>query len=209
MKDVVAIKENAVNAYRGYGLHLVEGRDGDEVEEWEEVEATPTAALKHLRDVFLGAELPFAQFAAIQQVISRLPPDKPSALDLAVAKVKTLGDLPSNLDHPHQEKRLALLLGALATLQGAKHKAQTLATIVCVCTTWANALSVTGGSLDEVRGRVESDPDWGGFTIMANIAGDVARDIDDGLPRSRKQNLLTIAQYALAWLTELIEKEEA
>lgn len=141
--------------------------------------------------------------------LSAIPADKPSTLDQAVAKVKVLGDLPSNLDHPRQEERLALLLGALATLQGAKYKAQTLATIVCVCTTWANALSVAGGSLDEVRRRVESDPDWGGFTIMANIAGDVARDIDDGLTKSRKQNLLTIAQYALAWLVELIEKEEA
>lgn len=209
LNNVVAIKGNAANAYRGYGLHLVEGWDGDEIEEWEEVEAVPTAALKRLRDVFLGVELPFAQFAAIQQVTSYLPPNEPSALDQAVAKVKVLGDLPSNLDHPRQEERLALLLRSLATLQGVKHKAQTLATIVCVCTTWANALSVAGGSLDEVRWRVESDPDRGGFAVMANIAGDVARDIDDGLTKSRKQNLLTIAQYALEWLAELIEKEEA
>nr|DAE82214.1 MAG TPA: hypothetical protein [Caudoviricetes sp.] len=140
---------------------------------------------------------------------SDLPADKPSALDQAVAKVKALGDLPSNLGHPHPEDRLALLLGALATLQGAKHKAQTLATIVCVCTTWANTLSVAGGSLDEARGRVESDPDWGGFTTMANLAGSIARDLHDGIPGGRKQKLLTIAHYALAWLADLIEKEEA
>jgi hypothetical protein len=181
----------------------------DSIDEWKEVTAVPTAALKHLQDAFCGVAMGITLVGAPQEVTSYLPPDKPSALDQAVAKVKALGDLPSNLDRPHQEGRLALLLGALATLQGAKYKAQALATIVCVCTTWVNALSVTGDSLDEARGRVESDPDWGGFTIIANIAGNVARDIDDGLTKSRNQNLLTIAHYALAWLTELIEKEEA
>lgn len=181
----------------------------DSIDEWEEVTIVPTAALKHLQDMSPGAIMEMTLVWAPQEVASYLPPDKPSALDQAVAKVKSLGDLPSNLHHPHQEDRLALLLAALATLHGAKHKEQTLATIVCVCTTWANALSVAGGSLDEARRRVESGSDWGGFTIMANLAGDVARDIDDGLTKSRKQNLLTIAHYALAWLAELIEKEEA
>jgi hypothetical protein len=181
----------------------------DSIDEWEEVTAVPTAALKHLQDTFRGVAMGMTLVQAVQEVTSYLPADKPSALDQAVAKVKALGALPSNLDHPRQEDRLALLLGALATLQGAKHKAQTLATIVCVCATWADALSVAGGSLDEARGRVESDPDRGGFTVMANLAGDVARDIDDGLTKSRKQNLLTIAHYALAWLAELIKKEKA
>lgn len=34
-------------------------------------------------------------------------------------------------------------------------------------------------------------------------------DIDDDLIASQKQHLLTIAHYALAWLANLIEKEEA
>lgn len=37
----------------------------------------------------------------------------------------------------------------------------------------------------------------------------IASNIDDGLMAAQKQRLLTIAQYALAWFTELIEKEEA
>ena len=44
---------------------------------------------------------------------------------------------------------------------------------------------------------------------MVNIAGDIASSIDGGLIAAQKQHLLTIAHYALAWLAELVEKEEA
>lgn len=209
LKDVVAIKGNAVNAYRGYGLHLVEGWDGNEIEEWEEVEAVPVAALKRLRDVFLGVELPFAQFAAIQQVTSHLPAGKPSALDQAVAKVKGIDETSLILKGFPQEADLALLLESLSSLQVSIRKRAALAEIVLLCTTWADFLSTSDGSLDHVRECVESAPNRGGFTSMVNTAGDIASDIDDGLIASQKQHLLTIAQYALAWLVELIEEEEA
>lgn len=43
---------------------------------------------------------------------------------------------------------------------------------------------------------------------MVTLAGDIAADLDDGMSGGIMKNLLTIAQYALAWLTELIEEEE-
>ena len=77
---VIAIRSNITGAYRGEGCSFDREYPMDSIDEWEEATAVPTAALKHLRDVFLGVELPFTQFAALQQVVSHLPTDKSSAL---------------------------------------------------------------------------------------------------------------------------------
>ena len=135
--------------------------------------------------------------------------NKPSALDQAVAKVKNLGETPLILKGFPQEYDLALLLESLAALQAAIHKGPTLAKIVLACTTWVDFLSLSDGSLDHVRELAESDADRAEFTDMVRIAGDIASNIADGAIGQQKRNLLTVAQYALAWLAELIEKEEA
>lgn len=190
-------------------LLCVKNCDGDGIDEWEEVTPVPTAALKHLQGAFRGSDMVSSLVAAVQDVTSHLPADNPSALDQAVAQVKDLDETPLILKGFPQEDDLALLLESLAALQAAIHKGPTLAKIVLACTTWVDFLSLSDGSLDHVRERVESDPTRGGFTSMVNIAGDIASNIDDGLIASQKQHLLAIAQYALAWLAELIEKEEA
>lgn len=77
---MIAIRSNITGAYRGEGCSFEREYTKDSIDEWEEVTAVPTAALKHLRDVFLGVGLPFTQFAALQQVVSCLPTDKSSAL---------------------------------------------------------------------------------------------------------------------------------
>lgn len=136
-------------------------------------------------------------------------PDKPSALDRAVAKVKDLGETPLILKGFPQEYDLALLLESLAALQVAERKGQALAKIVLMCTTWADFLSLGGDSLDHVRELAESDADRAEFTDMVLIAGDIANSIADGAIGQQKRNLLTVTQYALVWLAELIEKEEA
>lgn len=196
----------------GYGVDthfLPQGRFGARIDEWEDMTPVPTTTLKHLRDVFLGVELPFTQFAAIQQAVSHLPADKPSALDRAVSKVKSLGETPLILKGFPQEYDLALLLESLAALQVAVHKGPALAKIVLVCTTWVDFLSLGGDSLDHVSELAESDADRAEFTAMVRLAGDIASSIGDGLIAKQKQHLLAIAQYALVWLAELIEKEEA
>lgn len=136
-------------------------------------------------------------------------PDKPSALDRAVSKVNDLGETPLILKGFPQEYDLALLLESLAALQVAVRKGPTLAKIVLVCTTWVDFLSLSDGSLDHVRELAESDADRAEFTDMVLIAGDIANSIADGAIGRQKRNLLAVAQYALVWLAELIEKEEA
>lgn len=167
------------------------------------------AALKRLQDTFRGIDVIESPEPPLLEVLSYLTADKSSALDQAVAKVEDLSETPLILKGFPQDYDLALLLESLAALQAAPRKGLALAKIILVCTTWVDFLSLSDGSLDHVRECVESDPDWGGFTIMVNIAGDVASSIDDGLMAVQKQRLLTIAQYALAWLAELIEKGEA
>lgn len=185
----------------------VTGIDGDSIDAWEEVTAVPTAALKHLRDVFLGVELPLTQFAAIQQVVSHLPADKPSALDQAVTRVKETKTVAPRLADFDPEGRLALLLGDLATLQAATHQVPPLISIVRVCTEWVDLIAPGGDALSEVKARAESDPEWGGFTIMTSFAGDVAVGIDEGMSDGPMNDLLAIAQYALAWAAQIIEED--
>lgn len=70
-----------------------------------------------------------------------------------------------------------------------------------------NKGSIHGSPID---GKLaESDTDRAEFTDMVRIAGDIANSIADGAIGQQKRNLLTVAQYALVWLAELIEKEEA
>lgn len=179
----------------------------DSLDEWEEVTAVPTATLKHLRDVFLGVELPLTQFAAIQQVVSHMPADKPSALDQAVTRVKETKTVAPRLADFDPEGRLALLLGDLATLQAATHQVPPLISIVRVCTEWVDLIAPGGDALSEVKARAESDPEWGGFTIMASLVGDVAVGIDEGMSDGPMNDLLAIAQYALAWAAQIIEED--
>lgn len=190
-------------------LLCVKDCDGDGIYEWEEVTPVPTAALKHLQGAFRGSDMVSSLVAAVQDVTSHLPADNPSALDQAVAQVKDLDETPLILKGFPQEDDLALLLESLAALQAAIHKGPTLAKIVLACTTWVDFLSLSDGSLDHVRELAESDADRAEFTDMVRIAGDIASNIADGAIGQQKRNLLTVAQYALAWLAELIEKEEA
>ena len=202
----------AVRAPRGgYGIDthfLPQGYSGVRIDKWEDVTPVPTAALKHLRDVFLGVELPFTQFAAIQQVVSHVPADKPSPLDHAATRVKETKTVAPRLADFDPEGRLALLLGDLATLQASTHQVQPLISIVRVCTEWVDLIAPGGDALSEVKARAESDPEWGGFTIMASLAGDVAVGIDEGMSDGPMNDLLAIAQYALAWAAQIIEEED-
>lgn len=208
-EGVIAFKCKGGNSYRGDNCHIVRGYPRDSIDEWEEVTAVPTASLKHLQSTFRGVAMGTSLVESVREVTSHLLADEPSALDQAVAKVKDLGETPLILKGFPQEYDLALLLESLAALQVAPRKGLALAKIVLVCTTWVDFLSLSDDSLDHVKECVESDPDRGGFTSMVNAAGDIASNIDDGLIAAQKQHLLTLAQHALVWLAELIEKEEA
>lgn len=200
----------------GYGIDthfLPQGYFGARIDEWEEVTAVPTAALEELKKAWHGdGEYTPAGLKtlgdAVDPILSHLPDDEPGALDRAVTRVKETKTVAPRLSDFDPEGRLALLLGDLATLQAATHQVPPLISIVRVCTEWVDLIAPGADALSEVKARAESDPDWGGFTIMASLAGDIAAGIDDGMSGGPMKDLLAIAQYALAWAAQIIEEED-
>lgn len=211
IRDTYAIRDAG-------GDYLVDGatllRDaGDRIDEWEEVTAVSTAHLKTLKETWLGFGGENTKWLrnvedAMTPILDCLPADKPSALDRAVTRVKETKTVAPRLSDFDPEGRLALLLGDLATLQAATHQVPPLISIVRVCTEWVGLIAPGADALSEVKARAESDPDWGGFTIMASLAGDIAAGIDDGMSGGPMKDLLAIAQYALAWAAQIIEEED-
>ena len=206
-------------------------RRGDCIYEWEDVAAVPTASLKRLQDVFQGASRSSAglserQLAAVLEVTSNLPADKHSPLARAASQVGDM--LRTRLLAPDAppEKYLALVLGALATLQGADpaSQPQVLATIVQSCVEWLAEVTPPDKPLcdpaeivREVRARAESDPAVGEFPAMAALAGDAATWVDEArnteegrrrLALGLVEPVLTLAHYALALLAECLEDGE-
>ena len=174
------------------------------IDEWEDVTPVPTAALKHLRDVFLGVELPLTQFAAIQQVVSHLPADKPSPLDRAVTMVEDMsGPMISAETLPAD--RLSLLLDALASVQDATRKAAPLAMFARICADWADAESKRGDSLEATRRRVEALSGLGDFIVLSTLVADVITAMSENIPL--RHDLIDAAVYALAWAAQIIEED--
>lgn len=195
------------------GNSILRKASSDDIDEWEEVTAVPTARLEELKKAWHGdGEYTPAGLKtlgdAVDPILSHLPADKPSALDRAVTRVKETKTVAPRLPDFDPEGRLALLLGDLATLQAATHQVPPLISIVRVCTEWVDLIAPGADALSEVKARAESDPDWGGFTIMASLAGDIAAGIDDGMSGGPMKDLLAIAQYALAWAAQIIEEED-
>lgn len=190
----------------------VNNYDGDSIDEWEEVTAVPTAALKHLQDVFRGVELPLKQFAAIQQVVSHLPADKPSPLDRAVTRVKDVGDPPMVDADSLPAERLSLLLDALASVQSAAHKASPLTMVARICADWVQADNPEKIALEQMRSRAASIPEVVGsdparFIVLAGYIGDAANMLSNAHLDVSGQ-LTNAGTYALAWAAQIIEEED-
>lgn len=176
------------------------------IDEWEDVTPVPTAALKHLRDAFLGVELPLTQFAAIQQVVSHLSADKPSALDRAVTMVEDMGG-PMISAETLPADRLSLLLDALASVQDATRKAAPLAMFARICVDWTDAESKRGDSLEATRRRVEALSGLGDFIVLSAIVADVITAMIENIPP--RHDLIDAAVDELAWAAQIIEEEDA
>jgi hypothetical protein len=184
----------------------VNNYDGDSIDAWEEVTPVPTATLKHLRDVFLGVELPLMQFAAIQQVVSHLPADKPSALDQAATRVKDVADTPMVDAETLPAECLSLLLDALASVQSATRKAAPLAMVARICVDWADLENPRRDSLEAARERTKVLSDPGSFIVLSALVGDVTTALCDNF--SPRHNLIDAGAYALAWAAQTIEEED-
>lgn len=179
----------------------------DHIFEWEEVTAVPTAALKHLRHVFLGVELPLTQFAAIQQVVSHLPADKPSALDQAATDAKNTGARGILEDFPLND-RIALLLAAVNRVHVGKDRRYRLAWLVRLAYTWADLEDPSKDALQSICNRAGTEVGrcGGDLVTLARQAGDVAARASE--KRSLRPALIAIGARALAWAAEIIEEED-
>lgn len=175
------------------------------IDEWEDVTPVPTAALKHLRDVFLGVELPLTQFAAIQQVTSRLPVDKPTPLDQAAAMVEDMGG-PMISAETLPADRLSLTLDALASVQDATRKAAPLAMFARICVDWANVDGKRSDSLEAARRKADALSISHDFITLSALVADVIAAMDENF--SLHHDLIDATAYALAWAARIIKEEE-
>ena len=179
---------------------------GDRIDEWEEVTAVPTAALKRLQDAFRGIDVIKSLEPPLLEVLSYLPADNPSALDQAVTRVKDAGG-PMISEGDSTENRLSLLLDALASIPIATNKAAPLIILTRICVEWANIEEPYCNALREIAGRAESDPARIGFVGLAAFAGDIAASLDDGTNGGPRNDLLEMGHYALAWAAQIITEE--
>lgn len=193
------------------GRTIIRACTADFIDEWEEVTAVPTAALEELKKAWRGD----GEYTpkglktlgdAMDPVLSCLPADKPSALDRAVTRVKDIkGGRMIDADST-QEERLALLLDALASVQGAAHKTAPLAMVARICADWANLENPRRDSLEAARERTEALSDPGSFIVLSALVGDVTTALCENF--SPRHDLIDAGAYALAWAVQIIEEED-
>lgn len=214
IKNVIAVPATIGNPTDGYyivtgesaGRSVLPNFNDDSIDEWEEVTAVPTAALKRLRDAFRGIYVIESLEPPLLEVLSYLPADKPSALDRAVTRVKDMGG-PMISAETLPADRLSLLLDALASVQDATRKAAPLAMFARICVDWTDAESKRGDSLEATRRRVEALSGLGDFIVLSALVADVITAMSENIPP--RHDLIDAAVYALAWAAQIIEEEDA
>ena len=204
-EDIIAFKCKGRNSYRGDNCHIVRGYPRDSIDEWEEVTAVPTAALKRLQDTFRGIDVIESLEPPLLEVLSYLPSDKPSPLDQAVTRVKEVGG-PMISAETLPEERLSLLLDALASVQSATRKGVPLAMVAHICVDWADLENPRRDSLEAAResAKVLSAP--GSFIFLSSLVGDVTTALCDNF--SPRHDLIDAGAYALAWAAQIIEDQD-
>lgn len=212
-RDLGELKENMIAAriddtgnYIGARCVFSREVDRDSIDEWEEVTAVPTAALKRLRDE-RGRETSLHNLrTAIDDVLESLPADKPGALDRAVTRVKDIEGVRMIDAETTQEERLSLLLDALASVQSAARKTAPLTMVARICADWANLENPRRDSLEAARERTKVLSDPGSFIVLSALVGDVTTALCDNF--SPRHDLIDVAAYALAWAAQTIEEED-
>ena len=179
----------------------------DSIDEWEEVTAVPTAALKRLQEAFRGVDVIKSLESPLLEVLSYLPADKPSALARAVTRVKDIEGAPMVDADSTQEERLSLLLDALASVQSATRKAAPLAMVARICVDWADLENPRRDSLEAARERTKVLSDPGSFIVLSALVGDVTTALCYNV--SPRHDLIGVAAYALAWAAQIIKEEDS
>lgn len=194
------------------GHSILRKVSSDDIDEWEEVTAVPTAALEEFKAAWKGSGMydpdDYQRVTdAITTILSYLPANKPSALDRAVTRVKDADGRMIDAKST-QEERLSLLLDALASVQSATRKTAPLTMVARICADWANVEEPYCDALREIAGRAESDPTRISFVDLACVVGDIAASLDDGTNGGPRNDLLEMGHYALAWAAQIIEEED-
>lgn len=195
------------------GNSILRKASSDDIDEWEEVTAVPTAALKRLQDAFRGVDMISTLVAAIQDVTSHLPADKPSALDRAVTRVKDADARFLHRSHTPPE-RLAILLDEIASVLDKRTRKDSLHFVTRLCIEWANDIQPAVDALKRAKQMAEGEEqawhpesDEERYRGMAICAGQVSAgmgDTDTGL----REAMCLAAGRALAWSAQIIEEED-
>lgn len=208
IRDTYAIRDAG-------GDYLVDGetllRDaGDRIDEWEEVTAVPTAALKRLQDAFRGVDVIKSLEPPLLEVLSHLPADEPAALDRAVTDAKSIGAR-GVIDAFTTDDRVALLLNALGNVHTGTDTQYRLAWVVRIAYTWADLVDPDRDALADIRSCATDLLDAGdledpSIIHMARSAGLVAGRIAH--KALLREALIDLGTYALAWAAQTIEEED-
>ena len=188
---------------------------GDRIDEWEEVTAVPTAALRDLLEAWQGTggeNLKWLRNVedAMDPVLSCLPADKPSALDQAVTDAKNIGARGILEDFPLND-RISLLLAAVRDTHTGEDLRYRLAWVARLAYTWADLEDPSQDALEEIsehaariltEGRVNQ-------IDVANLTcwvGDIAAAASG--EKSPRPSLIVLGARALAWAAQIIEEED-
>lgn len=197
------------------GNSILRKAPSDDIDDWKEVTAVPTAALEELKKAWHGD----GEYTpkgiktlgdAMDPILSYLPADKPSALDQAVTDTKNIGARGILDDFPLND-RISLLLAAVRDTHTGEDLRYRLAWVVRLAYTWADLEDPSRDALEEIsklaarilaEGRVNQ-------IDVANLTcwvGDIAAAASD--EKSPRPSLNVLGARALAWAAQTIEEED-
>ena len=209
-EDIIAFKCKGGNSYRGDNCHIVRGYPRDSIDEWEEVTAVPTAALKRLQDAFRGIYVIESLEPPLLEVLSHLPADKPNALDRAAALARKLKG-PRVTPDDTTSRRLAILLEVISFTHASPSKVDELTEIARTCADWLYIINPNRVGLDDIEtsakeiDRIPDDEEkrYMSLTYRFAQAATLIGEGDHG-----GQEIMELGAYALAWAAQIIEEED-
>jgi hypothetical protein len=204
IEDAYALRDSDGD-YRTPERRLLRDKSGP-IAAGEEVTAVPTSALKRLQDAFRGAAggssgLPGDKLAAILEITSYLPVDKPGPLDQAVADAKNTSAL-GILEDFTLNDRISLLLDAVRDTHTGEDLRYRLARVVRLAYTWADLEDPSRDAVEDIRNRAAAEAGrcGGDLATLARLVGELAARASEG--RSPRPALLALGSRALAWAAE-------
>lgn len=181
------------------GNSILHKASSDDIDEWEEVTAVPTAALKRLQGAFRGVDVIDSLEPPLLEVLSCLPADKPSPLDTVVKYAKRddrgskvdvdryvarlLRSMPSDAEHPEYLDLLRIAVEAAHHLR------------------WCGFLDPWAEIADEAKNLKLPKTEDGRFTLLVKRIGAFLVHRDD-------DTATDIGAHALAWAAQIIEEED-